>query len=121
MADQEQLSAKSCLCSSGLLDESGSQATRADRHVALGSIHDHVMTCDVDLLAALADVVGMTDLIAYSRTSSAYLTLRGMCGWHGMTSDDVWLLSDRFRTMGKYTVTVRQNQAQKHITDAYNR
>lgn len=89
--------------------------------MALGSIHDNMMTCDVDLLAALADVVGMTDLIAYSRSSPAYLTLRGMGGWHGMTSDGLWLSCDRFATNRKYTVTARQNQAQKHMTDAYNR
>lgn len=89
--------------------------------MASGPIHDNVVTCDVDLLAALADVMGMANLIAYLRTSPAYLTLRGMCSRHGMTSDGLWLLCDRFATKRKYTVTARQNQVQKHMTAAGNR
>ena len=55
----------------GLLDEPGSQTASAERDIASGPIHNNVMTRNIDLLTAFADVVGMADLIADVWTSSA--------------------------------------------------
>jgi hypothetical protein len=81
------MSTQSWLCLSGLLNAPGSQTASAERNVAPGSIDDNMMTRDVELLAALADIVRMADLTADSRTSSAELTLAGMGDRHCSTSD----------------------------------
>lgn len=72
---------------SGLLYQPGAETPSAETYVLPGSIHDDVMTCNVDLLAALADVVSMTYLAADLRAPSAYLTLAGMVSRHCNTSD----------------------------------
>jgi hypothetical protein len=71
----------------GLLYQPGAETPSAETYVLSGSIHDDVMTCNVDLLAALTDVVSMAYLAADLRAPSAYLALAGMVSRHCNTSD----------------------------------
>ena len=66
--------------SAGLLDTPGAQAAGANGYIARGPFQQNAMTRNIQVLAAFAHVVGMTDLIADLRASSADLASRGMCG-----------------------------------------
>ena len=66
--------------SAGLLDTPGAQAAGAKGDIAWGPFQQNAMTRNIQVLAAFAHVVGMTDLIADLRTPSADLASRGMCG-----------------------------------------
>ena len=68
------------MLSAGFLDSPGAQAAGAQSDITRSPLQQNAMTRDIEVLAAFADVVGMTDLIADLRASSADLASRGMCG-----------------------------------------
>ena len=73
-------SAEGVVLSAGFLDTPGAQAAGAKGDIARRPLQQNAMTRDIEVLAAFADVVGMADLIADLRTSSADLASRGMSG-----------------------------------------
>ena len=106
---------KGVLLSAGLLDAPGSQAPGAQGHIARGPLHHNAVTRDIEELAALADVVGMADLIADMRTPSTDLAPRRMCDGHSCPSDG-WVGVQRSpRNEGYHTVSRDQNQAEKDV------